>query len=198
MRKIDESIENPIDNFLYIFVEIIAPYAHKAGLSPNMITTLSVVFSIISIYYLYNRFFVLAIILYILSYFCDCLDGYVARKYNMISKWGDMYDHISDVVSFVLYNIVLYLINSRLFFMVLPIILFFLVAAQIHMAYQELYYNKPGESSTLNFLTNAFIYDKHLSKPRISDIMKYTRYYGTGTLHLVMVGITMVYSNFYM
>ena len=198
MRKIDESIENPIDNFIYIFVEIIAPYAHTAGLSPNMITTLSVVFSIISVYYLYNRFFVLASVLYILSYFCDCLDGYVARKYNMISKFGDMYDHISDVVSFVLYNIVLYMINSRLFFMFLPIILFFLVGAQIHLAYQELHYNKPGESSTLNFLTKTFIYDKKLNKSRITDIMKYTRYFGLGTLNLVMVCITLVYSNFYL
>ena len=140
----------------------------------------------------------MASVLYILSYFCDCLDGYVARKYNMVSKFGDMYDHISDVVSFVLYNIVLYLINSRLFFMFLPIILFFLVGAQIHIAYQELYYNKPVESSTLNFLTNAFIYDKHLNKPRKSDIMKYTRYFGIGTLHFVIVCITLVYSNFYM
>jgi hypothetical protein len=82
--------------------------------------------------------------------------------------------------------------------MFLPIILVFLVGAQIHIAYQELYYNKPDESSTLNVLTKMFIYDKHLSKPQINDIMKYTRYYGAGTLHLVIVGITMVYSNFYM
>ena len=197
MRKIHSEIENPFDNFLYIFVEFLAPYAYKLGFSPDMITTLSVIFSLASIYYLYIHSFGISIFLYIISYFFDCLDGYVARKYNMVSKFGDLYDHISDLVSFIGYNITLYLINPKLFTMFLPIILFFLVGSQIHLAYQELYYNKPSESAALNLLTTLFIIDKKMGKSKIHDIMKYTRYFGVGTLHMSIVCITLIYSNFY-
>ena len=190
-------MENPIDNIIYIFVELAAPYVHKMGLSPNMITTLSVLCSIISIYYLYQYLFLISIAFYILSYFCDCLDGYVARKYNMISKFGDIYDHVSDVVSFVTYLAILYLINSKIFFMFLPIILFFVIGAQIHIAFQELYFDKPNDSITLQLLTNVFVYDKNMSKPDIRNILKYTRYFGLGTLQFAIVCITMVYYNFY-
>lgn len=197
MRKIGKDIENPFDNFIYLFVEFLAPYAHKLGLSPNMITTLSVIFSCASIYSLYKHRFIVAIILYIISYFCDCLDGYVARKYNMISKFGDLYDHISDTVSFLGYLLILFLINSRLFLMFLPIILFFLVGSQIHLAFQELYYGKPSESVTLNLLTSLIVNGKNMSKQEIHNIMKYTRYFGLGTLHVAIICITLVYSHFY-
>ena len=113
MRKIPSEIENPFDNYIYIFVEFLAPYAYKLGFSPNMITTLSVIFSVASIYYLYIHSFITSIFLYIISYLFDCLDGYVARKYNMVTKFGDLYDHISDVLTFSLYNITLYLINPK-------------------------------------------------------------------------------------
>ena len=32
-----------------------------------------------------------------LEHVFDCWDGYMARTYNMTSKFGDLYDHISDV-----------------------------------------------------------------------------------------------------
>lgn len=197
MRKLTSDLENPIDNIIYIFVELAAPYAHKMGLTPNMITTLSILCSIISIYYLYQYLFLISIAFYILSYFFDCLDGYVARKYNMVTKFGDIYDHVSDIVSFLAHISILYLINSQLFIMFLPIILFFIIGAQIHLAFQELYYNKPNESITLNLLTNVFVYDKNMSKPDIQNILKYTRYFGLGTLQFAIVCITLVYYNFY-
>ena len=197
MHKIGSEIENPFDNVMYIFVEFLAPYAHKLGLSPNMITTFKVIFSIASIYYLYKHLFIVAIFLYIISYFCDCLDGYVARKYDMVSKFGDLYDHISDVIVFVMYNITLFLINSRLFLMFLPTIIFFLVSSQIHLAFQELYYDKPSESITLNLLTVLFSNSKNMSKREIHNIMKYTRYFGVGTSRLSIICVTLAYYNFY-
>ena len=34
----------------------------------------------------------------ILSCFFDNLDGHHARKYKLVSKFGDMLDHIGDIV----------------------------------------------------------------------------------------------------
>ena len=39
MRKLSMIYENPVDNFLYIYVEILAPYMNKYNITPNMITT---------------------------------------------------------------------------------------------------------------------------------------------------------------
>jgi phosphatidylglycerophosphate synthase len=116
MRKINSNLENPFDNAIYIIVEYLAPYAHKFGFTPNMITTSSNLFTIIAIYYLLNYYFVVAAILYLISYMFDCLDGYVARKYNMVSIFGDYYDHISDAVKLIAYLGTLYLINCSNFF----------------------------------------------------------------------------------
>ena len=196
MRKISEDLENPIDNFIYIFVELLAPYAYQVGLTPNMITTLSVLASIISIYYLYMHYFIISIVFYILSYFFDCLDGYVARKYKMISKFGDLYDHISDVISFVGYIATLYIVNSKLLLLFSPIILYILFLSQIHLAYQELYYNKKAESYSLHILTSLFA-SKRVPKNEIINIMKHTRYFGLGTFHFVIVLIVLAYSLFY-
>ena len=35
--------------------------------------------------------------MYLFAYFCDCLDGFMARKYNLETKFGDYYDHITDI-----------------------------------------------------------------------------------------------------
>jgi len=41
--------------------------------------------------------FALSAFSYLISYMFDCWDGYYARKYNMESKFGDYYDHVSDM-----------------------------------------------------------------------------------------------------
>ena len=34
------------------------------------------------------------------GYFFDCMDGHFARKYNMVTEFGDMYDYITDLSKF--------------------------------------------------------------------------------------------------
>lgn len=73
----------------------------------------------------------------IVSYFFDCADGHMARKYNMTSKFGDYYVHISDIVKITLVLYSLYLINSNKFFKVIPIVIFMGTMMIIHMGYQK-------------------------------------------------------------
>ena len=51
-----------------------------------------------------NNNYILACIYYFISYFFDVLDGIYAREYNMVSEFGDYYDHIKDIVVTDLFN----------------------------------------------------------------------------------------------
>ena len=39
-----------------------------------------------------------------LGYYFDCIDGPMARKYNMVTVFGDYYDHGTDIICFTLVN----------------------------------------------------------------------------------------------
>ena len=95
--KLATEHENPIDRVFIALVDKAAPLAHRCGATPNMITTLSVVAGLMAsrAVWLGNRKLAFAGWA-LLAYFFDCLDGHMARKYNMCSKFGDYYDHLSD------------------------------------------------------------------------------------------------------
>lgn len=66
---------------------------------PNILTTIR--FFLIPIFYLVynsslNKRFGIAIIIFVLSGITDILDGYIARKYDMITKWGTILDPLAD------------------------------------------------------------------------------------------------------
>ena len=67
----------------------------------NVLTTYSAVFKVMMCTFLWRG----SIKGYMLSasgaYLFDCLDGQYARAYGMVSKFGDYYDHITDVGSMV-------------------------------------------------------------------------------------------------
>ena len=48
----------------------------------------------------------IAIIL-LIFYFMDCLDGHFARKYNMVTVFGDYFDHFVDILSLSLLYLIL-------------------------------------------------------------------------------------------
>jgi phosphatidylglycerophosphate synthase len=78
----------------------------KLNLTPNMITTLSIPFIILGIYFFINNNY-LAIPCILIYVFLDYLDGYYARNHDMVTEFGDWYDHFRDVVSFILLFIVI-------------------------------------------------------------------------------------------
>ena len=64
---------------------------------PNLITLTGMVCNVFIITLLLKGYVHWANLLLIIKYFCDCLDGGVARKYNKTSKLGGYLDTISDV-----------------------------------------------------------------------------------------------------
>lgn len=174
MRKLPPHLECPMDNLVYIPVENAAPVFHKYGITPNQITTLSNVFGIGAAYSIYNRRFGLGALCFALAYMFDCLDGYVARKYNMVTKFGDMYDHVSDIFKIIITLLALYSVNSKRFSLIFPIYVVLFLCQLVHFGCQEQFYDEP-ESETLDLLIPL------CPAKNLEDWMEYTRYFGCGT-----------------
>ena len=103
MAKINPIYENPVDNFIvFELCEPISDFLNNINISPNMITTIGVFSSLLGAYFLYTKKIYLFIFFYLFAYFCDCLDGYIARKYKKETIFGDYYDHITDVIQMIL------------------------------------------------------------------------------------------------
>ena len=97
MRKVEPKYDNPIDNIIVDMGDRLMPYLKSSGHTPNMLTTYSLILGLAAVYFLYKNDIFKFGVCFILAYVCDCWDGYMARKYNMVSEFGDLYDHISDV-----------------------------------------------------------------------------------------------------
>lgn len=196
MKKLPLKYENPFDNMIYVFVEEISPHLYQAKLTPNMITTFGNILSIIGLLNLWNHKYFEASIYFGVSYVLDCIDGYMARKYNMVSKFGDYYDHISDASKFLLFIISLILLKPKTFLKVLPIVVFFFIGLNLQLYYQEYYYNKKEASPSLNLISTLvpkFI--KPNNKKQSKKFMRVARYFGCGTFNLVIVLIIMFYNS---
>jgi len=68
----------------------------KFGLSPNQWTLLSFVPAVFSFYFLIQRYFLSAALLFLLSSFMDWIDGSVARVTGKVSKLGAYLDTVMD------------------------------------------------------------------------------------------------------
>lgn len=186
MRKLPEKLDNFVDNAMLKVIEIIQPFFYKLGFIPNTLTTFSLISWLIGLYFFVNDgmyFTFYAVLFMMLSYFFDCFDGHFARSYNMVTRFGDYYDHISDVSKVILLIYFICTIYTSKVCYILPILIIFLILTFIHMACQELYYNKSSASDTLSILKYFCI----ANKKNVSSILNITKYFGCGTFYLIMI-----------
>ena len=110
-RKINKEHENFIDNVLIDACEPVsaAIRKHIPKMTPNIITVFGTAIGLLAIYFLQKENYMVALVLFWFSYYIDCLDGYYARKYDMITKLGDYLDHVRDVLIGITVIIVIYL-----------------------------------------------------------------------------------------
>ena len=170
-RKIIKEYSNPIENIVLDIALKINPIFKSLNFTPNTLTTFSLLFGILSAYNLQISNNKISAIFLITSYIFDCFDGNYARKYNMETKFGDLYDHTSDIIKFILLFYIMYTLNKKKFKSYLIIIILLLLFSFIQLGCQQQYFdNKQNE-----FLDNFKILcpDKNW--------IKYTRYFGLGT-----------------
>lgn len=140
---------------------------------PNVITTYSFFFSLLSRWFLWYDNIMGFVIFNHLGYFFDCMDGQFARKYDMVSQFGDIYDHTTDIFVDVLLFVIIWKKYQHVIPMwciaLIPVAAFMLAMS---MGCQQLNYNsQPG---------NELIDVNRILCPSASSI-QWTRFFGAGT-----------------
>lgn len=102
MHKLPIEFWNELTYIIKKPIPYITTVLHNTNHTPNIITSYSFIFGLISIHYLINNNIKMFMLTYFMSFYCDVLDGYFARQYNMTSKFGDYYDHFTDILIFVI------------------------------------------------------------------------------------------------
>ena len=182
VNKLSDEQECPIDVYLYNFINTHLHIYYRLGMTPNMVTTLSILFGFIAAYQIMHNQFVYAAISLIISYYLDCVDGKLARKYDMITKFGDLYDHFGDFLKILIIMYSLFKTSKNLTItkvICFNIILLLGILQCVHMGYQECVYNKSCESPFLNIIGKVVAIDKN---PK--NTIQYTKYFGCGMWYL--------------
>lgn len=186
MSKIPENLENPIDRYIVKFVEYTSDTIHKIGITPNMITTARLFIGLLSIYFLLSGNYNMASILFFVSYVLDCQDGYHARKYNMMSRFGDYYDHVSDILVSSLFILILiiklykYRQNNFIFGLIIAYLIISVVLMASFIGCTAVHYG--DKESVLSYLK--------LMCPNTKK-MKWLKYFSSGTFIFVISLLTL-------
>jgi phosphatidylglycerophosphate synthase len=184
MRKIRKELENPVDNVLIDVCEKVAPVFHATGHYPNHVTSYSFLFGLMATRSLWlgerEKFAAYLII----SYFFDCLDGFLARSYCQETRFGDMYDHIKDNTIVLGIVVTLYFrlksTGSTKFYGIVTTLAILMVAMAVHMGCQQKQY---PDSSGKELLDNL----KCLCLNQ--DDIKLSRFFGAGTFYTGLIAL---------
>lgn len=177
-RKISGQDENFIDNFLIDMCEPTSVNLRKFNISPNQITTVGLIVGLLSFYCILKKHYVLAFALFWLSYYLDCLDGYMARKYNMATTFGDFYDHFRDIfILFLIVGAIWVNLNDNekiIFSLVLALSIFGMI---VHLGCQE-------QNSVTHEHNHSLRWLKKLCPDK--RMICTTKYFGCGVLTLIV------------
>jgi phosphatidylglycerophosphate synthase len=183
-NKLPHYYDDPVDLFYKKYIDIINPHFKDAGMTPNMITSISLAFGLLACYLYYKSCYISAALAYIVSYFFDTMDGYFARIYDMGSVFGSYYDSISDNAVALLLLFLLYKnpsINGTVKIAMVLVISLYVFGTAYHVSCQEKYVKKTNEKHVSEGL--AFLDKIQCSN---SENMKYSRFFGTGVTSLVI------------
>jgi len=177
MSKIQASQENPIDRVIVQICEGVSDSFYVTNHSPNILTTYSLIAGIVAIFGVLNGSSVQFTAGVVVSYFFDCLDGYFARKYGMVSEFGDYYDHVKDAV-------VVFLLKTALFYRypnqtkwAIPLFSVMMYLMAMHIGCQQHFVEGKGSETIDMYMT--------LCPKR--DLIYLTRFFGSGTYYLFLI-----------
>lgn len=187
MRKLEKAFENPIDNLLIDISESMFPIFRQWDFTANDITTLSFIFTLITLALFQLNWFKASAITFLISYLFDVADGLYAREYGFLSRYGDWYDHINDLVrSGGILALMYFKVTHKLTWIYLCIGFALLTGLTfIFLGCQEQIYNK--NKSMLSVF-------KRLCQHNPKQKIKYMRYFGCGTFILIL-SITVFFSK---
>ena len=195
VRKLPYNLENPVDNFLVDFADMIDPFFKKLGFTPNKITTLSLITGILMNYFYFHNYYYSSAAMALSSYFFDCMDGNFARTYDMQTKFGDYYDHIKDVIVMLIFAGILLLYKDiptkyKIFGMVVAIIMTF--GVMMHVGCTEKYVKNKKKKGIDE---SGFLSNFKGTCDKIERI-KYVRYLGCGSFNAFIIVFVLAHKFF--
>ena len=183
-RKIPPEMENPFDSFLISLAIKMNAKLHPMGITPNMLTVVSFIFGLVSVFYAYKSKFTICAVFFMISYYFDCADGNMARTYNQVTKLGDFLDHATDViVGTLLFAIVITNKKIKHKWLYAIVVLTIIAAMTVHLGCQERVYGTE-QSACLSCLK--------LLCPS-NEYIHVTRWFGCGTLILTLTVMFVVF-----
>jgi phosphatidylglycerophosphate synthase len=176
-RKVQAPMDCPVDNGIIVIVKSLSPLLHALHITPNMLTTVSLVLSVWGVYHINIGNYRYGGILTFIGYIFDCWDGYMARKYDMGTVFGDWYDHLSDIFKmllliFIVLNYTPIKYKTKVAFVIVLIV--FMMLSNAYLGCLEHYAKIESVLSPLKMLCPDKSY------------IKYFRYTGTGFFFLVL------------
>lgn len=183
------------------------------GLTPNHVTYLSTACTFLSIYYLSIQEVNYAAAAYFLGYLLDCVDGRMARKYNMSSQYGMMIDLVSDnITNIALFSFFIYKHGYLNWFTPLLIFMTYMLGLSYGINEAVASYKATGNDNffarrqnelgeTKNILSNIFLLVTGLSyktykqffpeynEERIKKWLTLIKHFGTGNYCLFVIAL---------
>jgi CDP-diacylglycerol--glycerol-3-phosphate 3-phosphatidyltransferase len=158
---------------------------------PNILTTIRIFVTPILIYFIYLKIYNVGVIIFaLLIMLTDFFDGYIARKYNLISNYGKLMDPIADKI-FVFGILSVFLIQDQILLLSYLIALFreFLVSAIRMLALEKnqvIAADKFGKIKTV--LQFIFIFVTFIYIINGSEMVKYFKV----TVEVLMTAFTLI------
>jgi len=89
---------------------------------PNLLSIFRILLILPIAYFVWNDRLNVVIILIVISFVSDYLDGIIARRYNQISEWGKILDPLADKLAIGVMLIILYLKQQVPFWLVVIVV----------------------------------------------------------------------------
>jgi phosphatidylglycerophosphate synthase len=112
-------------NYIYPIANLFIDYTYCLNITPNIITTFTLILRLIVVYLLIHKIhFEYVPYIYFISWITDAMDGQLARKYNLGSKFGGYYDTFVDILTTVLICCTLYKYYNKKITILLVLLIF--------------------------------------------------------------------------
>ena len=114
----------------------------------------------------------------------------MARKYNMTSRFGDLYDHITDyIVGFSIGYVAYTKYKSKLSFTIIAVIVIMTYLMQMHVGCQQIYHLKNKKDSKDTTDTTGETIDVLGELCHDSDNLAWSRFFAPAVYTLFVIGL---------
>lgn len=155
---------------------------NKIPITPNMISSLSIVLSISLLYFIkYKKQYKTAALIFFITRYLDTLDGILARKGKMTSSLGEKLDHYGDILQIII--LIYLLIDQRLnniYYLIIPIIAFIIYT--LNLSCQQKWINLSNRNEKNTTIQNI----SQLCPNKLYDNPIFFKYFGYGFATLLI------------